>query len=77
MADDDDRARVYGGPDPDQQQPPPEQGFRGEQSGARAGRPDLVHAERTPDGRDILVEEESGNAFAEVAGLAGAKPDPE
>lgn len=77
MADDDDRARIYGAPDPDQQQSPPKQGFRGEQSGAKAGRPDLAHAERTPDGHDILVEEESGSAFAEVTGKAGGKQRPE
>jgi len=77
MANDDDRARIYGAPDPDQQQPPPEQGFRGEQSGAKAGRPDLAHAERTADGRDVLLEEESGTAFAEVTGKAGGKPPSE
>jgi len=69
--DDDDRARIYGAPDPDQQQPPPEQGLRGEQSGAREGRPGLAHTERMPDGREILVEEDSGTAFAEVTGRAG------
>lgn len=75
MPDDDDRARVYGAPDPDQQQPPPEEGFRGEESGAREGRPDLAHTEHAPDGRDIVVEEESGTAFAEVTGRTGREHD--
>jgi len=74
---DDDRARIYGAPDTDQQQPPPEQGFRGEQSGAREGRPDLAHAERTPDGRKIVLEEDSGTAFAEATGGAGSRPEAE
>ena len=74
---DDDRARIYGAPDTDQQQPPPEQGFRGEQSGAREGRADLAHTERTPDGRKIVLEEDSGTAFAEATGRAGGTTETE
>ena len=48
----------------------PEEGFRGEQSGQRQGRADLTHAETLPDGNRVLIEEESGTAFAEVTGCA-------
>jgi len=71
---DDDRARVYGAPDPDDQQPPAEQGLRGEQGAPEPERTDLVHTERTRDGRTIEIAEQSGTAFAEVTGAAGEAP---
>jgi hypothetical protein len=70
---DEDRARIYGAPDPDDQQPPAEQGLRGEQGAAKPGRTDLTHDEPTPDGGTIEIEEQSGTAFAEVTGAAGSK----
>jgi len=73
---DDDRARVYGAPDPDNQQPPAKQGLRGEQGAAKPIRTDLIHDERMPDGDTIEIEEQSGTAFAEVTGAADGK-DPD
>ena len=73
---DDDQARVYGAPDPDNQQPPAKQGLRGEQGAAKPIRTDLIHDERMPDGDTIEIEEQSGTAFAEVTGAADGK-DPD
>ena len=73
---DDDRARIYGAPDPDNQQPPAKQGLRGEQGAAKPIRTDLIHDERMPDGDTIEIEEQSGTAFAEVTGAADGK-DPD
>jgi len=70
---DDDRARVYGAPDPDDQQPPAEQGLRGEQGAAKPARTDLIHDELLPDGETVEIEEQSGTAFAEVTGAAAGK----
>lgn len=71
-----DKPRVYGAPDPDNRQPPAEQGLRGEQGAAKPVRTDLAHEETTPDGATILIEEQSGTAFAEVTGEAsGRDPD--
>jgi hypothetical protein len=68
---DGDEPRVYGAPDPDQQQPPAKQGLRGEQGAAKPLREDLAHDETMPDGRTVEIEEQSGTAFAEVTGAAG------
>jgi hypothetical protein len=73
MSDRRDDIRTYGMPDPDNRQPPGEEGFRGEESGQRRGRADLTHKERLPDGDTVLIEEESGTAFAEVTGRAGGQ----
>ena len=70
---DDDRARIYGAPDPDDQPPPAEQGLRGEQRPPKPLRTDLDHTERMPDGHSVTIEEQSGTAFAEVTGEAGGK----
>lgn len=66
-------ARLYGMPDSDNRQRPGEEGFRGEQSAQRQGRADLTHMETLPDGDRVLIEEDSGTAFAEVTGRAGGK----
>lgn len=76
MSDRRDDARTYGMPDPDNRQPPGEEGLRGEESGQRRGRDDLAHTESLPDGDQVLIEEDSGTAFAEVTGHADGKaPD--
>lgn len=66
-------ARTYGMPDPGNRRPPGEEGFRGEESGQRRGRADLTHAAMLPDGNCVLIEEESGTAFAEMTGLADGR----
>lgn len=70
---DDDRSRIYGAPDPDDQQPPAEQGLRGEQRPPKPLRSDLTHVEKMPDGHRVAIEEQSGTAFAEVTGKAEGK----
>lgn len=73
---DSDQPRVYGAPDPDNRQSPAEQGLRGEQGAAKPVRTDLAHEVTTPDGDTIILEEQSGTAFAEVTGEAsGRDPD--
>ena len=71
-----DEPRIYGMPDPTNRQPPGEEGFRGEEGAQRRGRPELAHAETGPDGKPIVIEEESGTAFAEVTGRAGGEDEP-
>ena len=73
MSDRGDDARLYGMSDPDDRQPPGEEGFRGEQSARCQGRTDLAHVETLPDGDRVLIEEDSGTAFAEVTGRAAGK----
>lgn len=70
-----DHPRIYGAPDPDNRQPTPEQGLRGEQGAAEPMRDDLAHVATLPDGGTIEIEEQSGVAFAEVTGRAdGSDP---
>jgi len=71
---DDDRARVYGAPDPDNQQPPAEEGLRGEQGAPEPERTDLIHTERTAEGKPVEIAEQSGTAFVEVTGATGEVP---
>ena len=66
MTSDDNESHGYGAADPDNRQPMPDQGVRGEQ-GASLGEPspELEHVEKI-DGKKITVVETSGVAFAEV-----------
>jgi hypothetical protein len=64
-----DSEHVYGMPDPDNRQPVPEQGFRGEQGAAKPLRTDLAHSVQTPQGTTLELQEQSGVAFAESSGL--------
>jgi hypothetical protein len=68
-----DHPRIYGTPDPDDQQPPAKEGLRGEQGAAKPMRSDLVHKEKMPDGDTVEIEEQSGTAYAEVTGKADGK----
>ncbi len=70
---DSDKPRIYGSADPDNRQPPAEQGLRGEQGTPEPARDDLTHDEILPDGRSVEIAEQSGPAFAEVTGKAGGK----
>lgn len=67
-----DHVRIYGMPDPDNRQPPGEEGMRGEEGVERKGQPDFTHAETLPDGDRVLIEEDNGAVFAEVTGRVEA-----
>lgn len=72
-----DHPHIYGAPDPENRQPPPDQGLRGEQGSPLEGRTDLAHTIETATGAKIEVEEQSGSAFAEVTGRAGTGAESE
>ncbi len=69
MAERDSGVRVYGAPDPDNRQPAPDQGMRGEQGASLAPREDLSH-ELPGEHGPIAVQEQSGVSFAEATGRA-------
>lgn len=73
MADEKEGARLYGMPDPDNRQPPPEQGLRGEQGAAHPARTDLRHPVSGATGEFIAIDEQSGTAFAEATGRADGR----
>lgn len=62
---------LYGTPDPKDQPPPPESGLHGERKASAASHPELRHEEKLADGSTVIVEEQSGVAFAEATGAAG------
>lgn len=69
MAEKNDDLHVYGTPAPEKQLPPATQGMRGENAPAAIDPPaEQRRAVDTPDGRKIIVAEESGTAFAESEG---------
>jgi hypothetical protein len=63
-----DDPRVYGMPDPSNRQPPGEEGMRGEEGAQREADPEFAHTEILPDGRKVVIEEDSGVAYAEATG---------
>lgn len=62
---------LYGTPDPKNQPSPPAAGLHGEQKAGAASHPELRHEEKLADGSTVIVEEQSGVAFAEATGAAG------
>lgn len=74
MSDEADDIHLYGGPDPDNRQPEPIQGERGENLSSAEARGGGKGCRRviTPDGRTFDVIEESGIAAAVAAGAGAA-----
>lgn len=62
---------LYGTPDPKSQPSPPAAGLHGEQKAGATSHPELRHEEKLADGSTVIIEEQSGVAFAEATGAAG------
>jgi hypothetical protein len=75
MSDDKAAPRVYGAPDPENRQPPPPMGMRGEEGAPLSDPPPGQSREASVDGRTIVVEETSGVAAAEATGKIGVDDD--
>ena len=75
MTQDQDGPHLYGTPDPKSEEPAPENGLHGEDKAA-GEHPEFRHQETLEDGRTVMVEEQSGVAFAEAMGTTGLTPDP-
>jgi hypothetical protein len=73
MADEPDGPHIYGGPDPQNRQPPPPNGTRGEQGAPLADPPADQTRRATVAGRAIDIQETSGVAAAETTGKIGAE----
>ena len=62
------QARVYGMADQANRHPPAAQGTRGEKASTRPGDPEFSHAVTLDSGKQVVVSEGNGVAYAEATG---------